>query len=336
LKSKESQESVPDEIQHAEISWINQALDLVGIKSNAVLPVMGGLLVHVKGEGIIWIPRARVAGLLSKSGFLDTLVRQGGISASVILAPILNIIFAPISVAYSQFVKRGFRLPPNRVTSYSKCIIDRVLLTRPTLYHKLAYALGGAKEKVVSALKREHQEQEDEKVTNYALRVIDKLEELAVEEELDSDFIAKMPPEIKSSLERLSLPENFESEPSLLESEFTSTNSEQDERTGKMKKIAIVKDRAKEKLKGAKEKLEDKGAIAKEKLVGTKIFLSEKMSRANLQKIMKWLQEYPLFRIRLHANEMGKLQEFLQSLQKDGIEVDSALDLEDRLSLELE
>jgi len=303
---------------------------------------MGGLLVHVKQEGIIWIPRSRVAGILSKSGLLDTIARHGQIAFSAI-----GFIFAPIGTAYSQFIRRGLRIPPNAVTSYSKSIIERVLLTRPTLYQKAVKALSGVKEKLVSVVKREVDEKEEEEVTYYALRIIVTLEEINVNELAESSFISKIENAIVSRLEEEeSLPETLETfepsetpEPSV-ETEIKLTDGEEDESTGKLNKLSKVKSTAVEKLKNAgsvaKEKLQDTGTVAKEKLVDVGSYVGDKISKVDVKKVVRWIQGYPLFRVRLTESETEKLHIFLKSLQKDGIEVNSALELEDELLAEFD
>lgn len=319
--------------------WINQSLNSVGIIANEYLPVMGGLLVHVKREGIIWIPRSRVAGIFSKSGLLDTLARHGQIVFSAI-----GFIFAPVATAYSQFIRRGLRIPPNIVTSYSKSIIERVLLTRPTIYQKTAQVLRGVKGKVVSVIKRETDEKEEEKVTYYALRIIVTLEEINVSEIAESSFISKIENTIISKLEEEDrLPETLETpeiQPSPLETETTSVDSEDIESTGKLTKLSAVKDRAVEKIKNAggiaKEKLKETGAVAKEKLVDVGSYVGDKISKVDVKKAIRWLQGYPLFRVRLTETETEKLHRFLRSLQEDGLEVNSALELEDELLAEFE
>ncbi len=319
--------------------WINQSLNSVGIIANEYLPVMGGLLVHVKREGIIWIPRSRVAGIFSKSGLLDTLARHGQIVFSAI-----GFIFAPVATAYSQFIRRGLRIPPNIVTSYSKSIIERVLLTRPTIYQKTAQVLRGVKGKVVSVIKRETDEKEEEKVTYYALRIIVTLEEINVSEIAESSFISKIENTIISKLEEEDrLPETHETpeiQPSPLETETTSVDSEDIESTGKLTKLSAVKDRAVEKIKNAggiaKEKLKETGAVAKEKLVDVGSYVGDKISKVDVKKAIRWLQGYPLFRVRLTETETEKLHRFLRSLQEDGLEVNSALELEDELLAEFE
>lgn len=326
--------------------WITQSLNTVGIIANEYLPIMGGLLVHVKEEGVIWIPRSRVAGILSKSGLLDTIARHGQIVFSAI-----GFIFAPIGTAYSQFIRRGLRIPPNAVTSYSKSIIERVLLTRPTLYQKAVRTLSGVKDKVVSVVKREADEKEEEEVTYYALRIIVTLEEINVTELADSSFIAKIENAIVGRLEEEEgLPETLETfepsetpEPSV-ETEITLTDEEdeedEEEPTGKLKKLSKVKSKAVEKLKNAgsvaKEKLQDTGTAAKEKAVSVGSYVGDKISKFDVKKVTRWLQGYPLFRVRLTESEIEKLHKFLKSLQEDGIEVNSALELEDELLAEFE
>jgi len=322
--------------------WITKSLNSVGIIANDYLPVMGGLLVHVKREGIIWIPRSRVAGIFSSAGLLDTIARHGQIVFSAI-----GFIFAPIGTAYSQFIRRGLRIPPNAVTSYSKSIIERVLLTRPTLYQKAVKALSGVKEKLVSVVKREVDEKEEEEVTYYALRIIVTLEEINVNELAESSFISKIENAIVSRLEEEeSLPETLETfepsetpEPSV-ETEIKLTDGEEDESTGKLNKLSKVKSTAVEKLKNAgsvaKEKLQDTGTVAKEKLVDVGSYVGDKISKVDVKKVVRWIQGYPLFRVRLTESETEKLHTFLKSLQKDGIEVNSALELEDELLAEFD
>ncbi len=322
--------------------WITQSLNSVGIIANEYLPVMGGLLVHVKREGVIWIPRSRVAGIFSRRGLLDTIARQGQIVFSAI-----GFIFAPVATAYSQFIRRGLRIPPNNVTSYSRSIIERVLLTRPSLYQKAAQTLSGVKEKLVSAIKRETDEKEEEEVNYFALRFIVTLEEIKVDELAESSFISKMENAIMSKLEgEESLPETLETfetsekfEPSV-ETEITSTVNEEDENTGKLEKLSKVKDKAVEKLKNAgsiaKEKLQDTGTVAKEKLVDVGSYIGDKISKIEIKKVVRWLAGYPLFRVRLTGSETEKLHRFLKSLQDDGIEINSALELEDELLAEFD
>lgn len=317
--------------------WITQSLNSVGINATEYLPVIGGLLVHVKREGVIWIPRSRVAGIFSRRGLLDTIARQGQIVFSAI-----GFIFAPVATAYSQFIRRGLRIPPNNVTSYSRSIIERVLLTRPSLYQKAAQTLSGVKEKLVSAIKRETDEKEEEEVNYFALRFIVTLEEIKVDELAESSFISKMENAIMSKLEdEEGLPETLETfetsekfEPSV-ETEITSTVNEEDETTGKLEKLSKVKDKAVEKLKNAgsiaKEKLQDTGTVAKEKLVDVGSYIGDKVSKIETKKVVRWLQGYPLFRLRLAGGETEKLHSFLRSLQEDGIEINSALELEDEL-----
>jgi intergrase/recombinase len=90
-----------------------------------------------------------------------------------------------------------------------------------------------------------------------------------------------------------------------------------------------------EKLKNAstiaKEKLQDTGTVAKEKLVDVGSYIGDKVSKIETKKALRWLQGYPLFRLRLTGSETEKLHRFLKSLQEDGIEVNSALELEDEL-----
>ena len=322
--------------------WITQSLNSVGIIANDYLPIMGGLLVHVKQEGIIWIPRSRVAGILSKSGLLDTIARHGQIAFTAI-----GFIFAPIATAYSQFIRRGLRIPPNAVTSFSKSIIERVLLTRPTLYQKAAKALVGVKDKLVSVVKRDVDEKEGEKVNYYALRIIVTLEEIKINELADSSFISKIENAIVSRLEEEErLPETLETSEisetpeTFVETEVTVTDDEKDEPTGKLKKLSKVKSKAVEKLKNAgsvaKEKLQDTGTVAKEKLVDVGSFVGDKISKVDVKKVVRWIQGYPLFRVRLTRSETEKLHTFLKSLQEDGIEVNSALELEDELLAEFD
>jgi hypothetical protein len=342
LNSKDVQDDVYDEMDANVDDWITQSLNSVGIIANEFLPVMGGLLVHVKREGIIWIPRSRVAGLLSKSGLLDTLARHGQIIFSAI-----GFIFAPVATAYSQFIRRGLRIPPNIVTSYSKSIIERILLTRPSLYQKAANTLSGVKDKVVSVIKRETEEKEEEEITYYALRIIVTLEELDVSEVAESSLFLKIENAIKSKLEEgESLPETpetleiSETSKTPVEIEVTSTDDEEDESAGKLKKISKVKDKAVDKLKNAgsiaKEKLQETGTVAKEKVVDGGSFVGDKISKINVKKVIRWLQGYPLFRLRLTKDETDKLYRFLKSLEEDGIEVNSALELEDELLAEFD
>jgi hypothetical protein len=341
LNSKDAQDSAYEETDANVDDWITQSLNSVGIIANDYLPVMGGLLVHVKREGIIWIPRSRVYGIMSKSGLLDTLARHGQIVFSAI-----GFIFAPIATAYAQFIRRGLRIPPNIVTSYSKSIIERVLLTRPTLYQKTASALSGVKEKVVSTIKKETEEKEDEEITYYALRIIVTLEELDVNEVAESSFITKIENAIKSRLEGNNLPETpetleiQETPETVVETEFTSMDDEEDEPTGKLKKLSKAKTKVAEKLKNAgsiaKEKLQETGAVAKEKVVDVGSYVGDKISKINVKKVIRWLQGYPLFRIRLTQSEIEQLHRFLKSLEKDGIEVNSALELEDELLAEFD
>ncbi|MHA2061235.1 MAG: hypothetical protein ACW963_02965 [Candidatus Sifarchaeia archaeon] len=323
--------------------WITQSLNSVGIIANEYLPIMGGLLVHVKQEGIIWIPRSRVAGILSKSGLLDTIARHGQIAFTAI-----GFIFAPIATAYSQFIRRGLRIPPNAVTSFSKSIIERVLLTRPTLYQKAAKAIVGVKDKLVSVVKREIDEKEGEEVNYYALRIIVTLEEIKINELADSSFISKIENAIVSRLEEEeSLPETLETfEPSETPEPYAETEikltdeEEEDEPTGKLKKLSKVKSKAVGKLKNAgsvaKEKLQDTGTVAKEKLVDVGSYVGDKISKVDVRKVARWIQGYPLFRVRLTESESEKLHTFLKSLQEDGIEVNSALELEDELLAEFD
>ncbi|MFX1521474.1 MAG: hypothetical protein ACFFCD_16315 [Promethearchaeota archaeon] len=342
MNSKDVQDDVYEEIDANIDDWMTQSLNSVGIIATDYLPVMAGLLVHVKGEGIIWIPRSRVAGLLSKSGFLDTLARHGQIIFSAI-----GFIFAPVATAYSQFIRRGLRIPPNIVTSYSKSIIERVLLTRPSLYQKAAHALSGVKDKVVSVIKKETEEKEEEEVTYYALRIIVTLEEIDVNEVAESSLFLKIENAIKSKLEeRDSLPETpetleiSETSKTPMEIEVTSTDDYEDESAGKLEKISKVKDKAIEKLKNAgsiaKEKLQETGAVAKEKVVDVGSYFGDKISKINVKKVIRWLQGYPLFRLRLTERDTKKLHSFLKSLQEDGIEVNSALELEDELLAEFD
>ncbi len=322
--------------------WITQSLNTVGIIANEFLPIMGGLLVHVRREGIIWIPRSRVAGILSKSGLLDTIARHGQIAFSAI-----GFIFAPIATAYSQFIRRGLRIPPNAVTSYSKSIIERVLLTRPTLYQKAAKAVSEIKEKLVSVIKREVDEKEEEEVTYYALRIIVTLEEIKIPELAESRFVSMIENAIVSRIEEEeSVPETLETfetsetPETFVETEITVKDDTEDEQTGRLRKLSKVKSKAVEKLKNAgsvaKEKLQDTGTVAKEKLVDVGSYVGNKVSKFEIKKVVRWIQGYPLFRIRLTKSETEKLHRFLKSIQEDGIEVNSALELEDELLAEFD
>jgi hypothetical protein len=296
LNSKDAQDSEYEETEANIDDWITQSLNSVGIIANEYLPVMGGLLVHIKQEGIIWIPRSRVAGILSKSGLLDTLARHGQVVFSAI-----GFIFAPVATAYAQFIRRGLRIPPNIVTSYSKSIIERVLLTRPSLYQKAAHVLSGVKDKVVSVIKREaeeKEEKEEEEVTYYALRFIVRLEEIEVNEVAESSWFLKLENAIKSKLEEGdSLPETPET-PEISETsktpvdiEVTSTDDEEDENAGKLKKLSKVKNKTVEKLKNAgsiaKEKLQETGAVAKEKVVDVGSYVGNKISKINVKKVIR-------------------------------------------------
>lgn len=114
--------------------WIRRIIELLRLEKRSIfdrlfrrgakyeyLPVFGGILLHMNGQGVVWLPKSYTKGLLSKAGIGSAVIHK------------LGLIFAftiPgggfLGVTYDFFRDRVWKEPPTEPKQYLPRMTNRV------------------------------------------------------------------------------------------------------------------------------------------------------------------------------------------------------------------
>ena len=157
--------------------WIRKIIELLELDKRSIfdrllrrdryeyLPVFGGILLHIKGKGVIWLPKSYIKGLLSKAGLSSAMINK----VSLIFA-----FFIPggslVSLAYEFFKDRVWKEPPSELRQYLPHLTERVEYGSFTMER-----VGKRLKSVVRFIKREEKTGEEATLCVYFLRFMDKV-----------------------------------------------------------------------------------------------------------------------------------------------------------------
>lgn len=133
-----------DSLAHSEVrdrmrnatgeDWVEEIVDLLMLDERSVfdrllrrgveyecLPVFGGVLLRVSGQGVVWLPRSYIDGLLSKAGLRSVVIQNFGLLFSFTIPG-----GGLLSLVYDFFKDRVWKKPPAEPRQYLPHMIDRV------------------------------------------------------------------------------------------------------------------------------------------------------------------------------------------------------------------
>ncbi len=160
-----------------EEDWIRKIIELLELDKRSIfdrlrrrdryeyLPVFGGILLHIKGKGVIWLPKSYIKGLLSKAGISAAMINKVSLIFSF---------FVPggslVSLAYEFFKDRVWKEPPSELRQYLPHLTERVEYGSFTMEK-----VGKRLKSVVRFIKREEKKGEEAGICVHFLRFMDKV-----------------------------------------------------------------------------------------------------------------------------------------------------------------
>ena len=90
-----------------ETEWMKVSVEALGLKKGTygILPVYGGMLVYVLDEGIYWIPKSKIMGIIEKSN-LNKAVKEGTKFGFSLIDEIVPIPFGNIKNVVTALIKK--------------------------------------------------------------------------------------------------------------------------------------------------------------------------------------------------------------------------------------
>jgi len=177
------------------------------------LSVFGGILLHVKGQGVVWLPRSYIEGLLSKAGLSSVMIHK------------ISLIFSftvPgggfLGFIYDFFKDRVWKKPPAEPRQYLPNMIDRVeygsftvnpgkinVVMQPfkslgELAKRKENIVAQSLKSIVKSVKKEERAEEKTPFCIYFLRFIDKI---AVAKENEKRFLKGFTDQVVRKFQRI-------------------------------------------------------------------------------------------------------------------------------------
>jgi hypothetical protein len=138
-----------------ETEWMKASVEALGLKKGtySILPVYGGVLIYVLKEGICWIPKAKITGLIEKST-LNKALKEGSKLGFGLIDEIVPIPFSSIKNTVSKDLLKH---PPDYSVSWLQSMINWVEIIPRERYSEFFDIVDDKIDKV-----KRHKDQESE------------------------------------------------------------------------------------------------------------------------------------------------------------------------------
>jgi hypothetical protein len=147
-----------------ETEWMKASVEALGLKKGtySILPVYGGVLIYVLNEGISWIPKSKITGIIKNSKFNKALKEGSKFGFSLID----EIIPIPINDIKNIVSKDLLKQPPDYSVSWLQSMINWVEIIPRERYSELFDIVDDRIEKIKK--KKEIENENPEEVENEA------------------------------------------------------------------------------------------------------------------------------------------------------------------------
>ncbi|MHA1910837.1 MAG: hypothetical protein ACTSYA_03985 [Candidatus Kariarchaeaceae archaeon] len=144
-----------------ETEWMKASVEALGLKKGtySILPVYGGVLIYILKEGISWIPKAKITGIIKKST-LNKAIREGSKFGFSVIDEIIPIPFNNIKNTVSKDL---LKQPPDYSVSWLQSMINWVEIIPRERYSEFFDIVDDRIEKVKRKKEQESEDQEEVK-----------------------------------------------------------------------------------------------------------------------------------------------------------------------------
>lgn len=166
-----------------EQEWIRKIIELLSLNERSVidrlfrrgakyeyLPVFGGILLHMNGQGVVWLPKSHTKGLLSKAGIGSAVIHKLGLIFSFTIPG-----GGFLGVTYDFFRDRVWKEPPTEPQQYLPRMINRVEYGSFTLNPGKIKVIVRPLRSIVKRVKKQEKAEEENPFRIHFLRFIDKI-----------------------------------------------------------------------------------------------------------------------------------------------------------------
>ena len=158
-----------------ETEWMKASVEALGLKRGtySILPVYGGVLIYVLKEGISWIPKVKITGLIDKST-LSKAIKEGSKFGFGVIDEIVPIPFSSIKNTVSKDL---LKQPPDYSVSWLQSMINWVEIIPRERYSEFFDIVDDRIEKVKRKKEQEYEVHEEEENESGALFIAEKSRE---------------------------------------------------------------------------------------------------------------------------------------------------------------
>lgn len=186
FRSKLSMEVKDTAEKATEEDWIGEIIKLLSLDKRSIfdrllrrgakyeyLLVLGGVLLHIKEQGVVWLPKPYIKGLLSKAGISSTMMHKLG---SIFSFTIPGGGF--LGLTYNFLKDRVWKKPPTDPIQYLPRMIDRVEYGPFTIGPSKINVLVRPVQSIVKLFKKKKEEAAEEEPSFhiYFIRFIGKID----------------------------------------------------------------------------------------------------------------------------------------------------------------